>query len=358
MDSDIKCIQKISIATQQTFDEIIRTVFKKTIAPYSSPVKNKIIFNAKQQKYNKYMPTNFANSVSNYTYKLNNRCLGWSGDTVANLCAEPKVSTNKTVLLTSYDNFISILSGSIQSNSTHNVELKYKNIFSGLENVIIEDIKSLSELEKLFAELFTYDSSNFLEMVKLVNSIQKKDIDVLIRFISSLSENGEWDSIDEKELYQNIFGVKFLNMFFTNPLIMKLIELKMEQLILTSSYVFTLLKVLFIVFGFSKMTPTVAVENMSLNLPEVNKIIVVSVKLYGEMFPHLVSIIGGTDGYFSYVPNMQIKESFDGLTTISEFIWHFYYFSYGTYIIYLSTIKKTASINAKINNKIKYLNTI
>jgi hypothetical protein len=358
MDSDIKCIQKISITTQQTFDEIITILLKKTVAPYSSPVKNKIIFNAKQQKYNKYTPTNFSNSVSNYTYKLNNRCLGWSGDTVANLYAEPKVSKNKSVLTTSYDNFISILSGSIQSNSIHNVELKYKNVFSGIEGISTDEIKSLPELEKLFAELFTYDSANFIDMIKLINSIQKKDIDMLIRFISSVSENGEWDSINEKEIYQNTFGVKFLNMFFTNTLIMKLIEINMEQLILTSSYVFTLFKVLFIVFGFSKMTPTVAIENSSFEFPQNNKIIVVSVKLFGELFPHLVSIIGGTDGYFSYVPNMQIKESFEGLTTISEFIWHFYYYSYGTYIIYLSTIKKTTSLNAKINNKIKYLNAI
>ena len=82
------------------------------------------------------------------------------------------------------------------------------------------------------------------------------------------------------------------------------------------------------------------------------------IKLFGDIYPTIISILGGTEFFppENLVINCNnIPQNYNYLTSIPEFLWRFNDFSYCKYINYLASKQLDNVIKAKINNKTKYL---
>jgi hypothetical protein len=109
--------------------------------------------------------------------------------------------------------------------------------------------------------------SDFVNMIRLINTIENKNLQWVNSFIGLMSVKN-WSDLDEatQKKYTNVLGDTFINNFINNPLIKILLQSDASELIITASYLFVLLKMLFSVFGYSRLVPNVInVEQLSTN---------------------------------------------------------------------------------------------
>lgn len=191
---------------------------------------------------------------------------------------------------TQYSNFLNVLeSRSIQgiianrkASFAYTSDIPYKYSFRQLENIgkdIIDQTDPcidgcdsakmstsmlrvrLYNLEQDLAKLsvnypVVYDA--YIEMIRIINSVQRIKMNSVINLIAALSYQ-RWDDLspNQQQIYVNALGIEFIEIFNSNELITILLQSGMSQLILTTSYLYPLLKMLFIVFGYSKLVPLV-----------------------------------------------------------------------------------------------------
>lgn len=97
----------------------------------------------------------------------------------------------------------------------------------------------------------------YIELLKIINSIDRKQIDWVINIIAALTYQ-RWEELSntQQKTFLNALGEEFVNGFVGNPLITILLQTDSE-LILTSAYLYPVLKMLFVVFNYSKLTPRI-----------------------------------------------------------------------------------------------------
>lgn len=98
----------------------------------------------------------------------------------------------------------------------------------------------------------------YLQMIRLVNSVHRSKLVWIINLVASLSYQN-WDQLtsEQQQIYIDALGQDFMDTFNNNELITILLQSDSAEIILTGSYLYSLLKMLFIVFGYSKLTPVV-----------------------------------------------------------------------------------------------------
>ena len=96
----------------------------------------------------------------------------------------------------------------------------------------------------------------YIEMVHLLNSLSTVDTIWIINLIGVLSYK-PWEALTATEQTRFIdqLGQEFVNKFLCNELVTILLQSNSPQLILTSSYLYSVLKMLFVVFGFNNLEP-------------------------------------------------------------------------------------------------------
>lgn len=97
---------------------------------------------------------------------------------------------------------------------------------------------------------------SYIEMVKLINSVQRSSMVWVINLISTLTYQ-RWDDLttSQQNIYIEALGESFIDCFNSNTLITILLQSGAPQLILKGSYFYSLLKMLFVVFGYAELTP-------------------------------------------------------------------------------------------------------
>ena len=476
-------MKNVSRNIQNTFEELIKLVLRKTLRPILNPLgpNTKVVYNNFLGKYERgFIGSCPEDSINKYNYVLTHDCLGWADDVLTNfrilakfiknnalqksLTNSKSTAFNQKVKLpyldergqsnkcckcktdSQYKNFLLMLeSRSIQNiisnkrpTMPYTSDMTYKDSFRQLENIgkdIIDQTDpciSGSESSKMSTSMLRVKLYNleqdlanmsvqypnifdaYIEMIRLINSVPRSKIVWVINIIAVLSFQ-TWDQLNnsQKRPYLDILGENFIHSFNSNELITILLQSGSSDIILTASYFYSLLKMLFIVFGYSKLVPFVGEEdpNKSKKLyrdqfrkhlekyrgayfrrgdknsccsgcdddgpcdddtnepyemrksdnEPVDQCVYEFIKLFGDLYPTIIGLMGGTETFppesieISYD---DIPPTYDNLSSLPEYLWRYNDYSYCKYLIYISSKQLTNALACKINAKTKYLQTI
>lgn len=254
--------------------------------------------------------------------------------------------------------------------------------------------------------------NSYIKMVRIINSVNRNKITRLLNLVALLSVQ-KWKDvpIQQQHIYIQFFGEKFINDLVDNDLFNILVSSPSFELVLTTSYLYPLLKMLFSVFGYSKIIPNFAfneLNSFTKNIPttNINTIInrtlpnslfnelsvnpttgIVSrntidnvyqsnsnlpiimtnisvhdyIRIFGGLYPTIISLMGGTEIFpseFLRVACDAIPQNYCDLNNIPEYLWRFNDYSYCIYKNYIDSKQLVMSLCAKKNNRVKYLYTI
>ena len=107
-----------------------------------------------------------------------------------------------------------------------------------------------------------YDA--YIEMLRIINSVPRQKMIWIINLIAALSFQA-WDELSQQQqnTYIDVLGNDFIHAFNDNELITILLQSGSSELILTASYLYSLLKMLFVVFGYSRLVPIITDKSTS-----------------------------------------------------------------------------------------------
>lgn len=225
-----------------------------------------------------------------------------------------------------------------------------------------EALVALERRISSFAELDPCMYDQYLAMVMTVNSISQPKMDWLTNLLAVLSVDS-WEGISHKthEAYLRAIGSDIIDQLRNNQLVDLLCQSDRCDLILTTSYLFPIMKMLFCVFGFSKAIPNVVPEWQTQPSPQgCHQGIFEYIAQFGNLYPNLISLMGGTDHQPHNVPIRfsQINPSFLDLTALPEYLWRFNDYAYCCYLKQQDSAKVPVCRSRQINDKVMYLKTL
>lgn len=262
----------------------------------------------------------------------------------------------------------------------------------------------LSNYPDLYAE--------YIDMVRLINSENTSNTISIISLIGTLTVVS-WDNLapSQQQAYINRLGQKFINDFNSNKLITILLKTNTPELILTTSYLYSLLKMLYSVFGYDKLVPNLFVkgdqfynsdeccfpiesirkynnknrgafttrsyidehegceqtcepicEPIYRCLPDCvppSECTYNFIRVFNELYPTITEIMGGTI-FPTPCQNLSccdIPPNYCNINSIPSFLLRFTEFSYCAYLEYIDSKQVHNALGANIDNKIRYLKT-
>ena len=318
----------------------------------------------------------------------------------------------------------------------------------------------LYSLDKALADLSVDHPcifEDYIQMLRIINSIPRNKMVWVINLIALLSFQS-WENVppQQQKSYIDALGEDFICAFNSNELVTILLQSDSAEVILTGSYLYSLLKMLFIVFGYSKLVPIVTdtcsnnereayreklrkhfekyrgaffrrgddreveyVEKPCKHCPDscrtapcskpyikpcddngsicqnnnsipetleqvetvrprnemhlgessncipdcepVNPCIYDVIKLFGDLYPTLIGLMGGTEVFppeCIEVSCNDIPPNYDCLSSLPEYLWRFNDFSYCRHLEYVNSRMVRNALSAKVNAKARYLQTM
>lgn len=237
---------------------------------------------------------------------------------------------------------------------------------------------SLSQLDEILANMSDDVFNNYVEMNRLLNSLDNGKIPALCRLLATL-EVISWANLTDAQRcdFINSLGQCFIDKFNSNQLITDLLNEKQSELILTTSYMFTISKLLFFVFGYdllanpppiSDCSPPVTNNNNNSNCCDTQESCQPEGCANSEALEYVNIFIGFWPSIASFMdarcpPGCSERQvncgcvipSYDGTCTIGQMLWRFYDYSY---CVFLEEVKKRLIPNSstlKINKQIQVL---
>ena len=485
-------MKTISRHIQQTFEELMKLLLRKTLRPAVNPLgaNTKVVYNRCRRRYERgLIGSTPEDNINKYIYLITHESLGWTDDSLANFRVLPKFIKNSNVpqrfpagyanlrntllsksnvafsdqeirtnnltgrmpALTQYKNFLSLLSSkSMQSvianknaSFSYSADIPYTHSFRQLESVgrdIIDQTdpviggleSSKMSTSMLRAKLYILDKSladlsvehpdifeAYIEMLRIINSVPRSRMIWVINLIALLSFQS-WDNVSpqQQKTYIEALGEDFISAFNSNELITILLQGGSSETILTSSYLFSVIKMLFIVFGYSKLVPLItdscpdsgrrairdkykkhldryrgaffrrgeehdetnpdqnnpdelpaydprrdpnSIDNRAPDCDPVDPCIYDYIKLFGDLYPTLIGLMGGTEVFppeCIEVDCKNIPPDYNGLTSLPEYLWRFNDFSYCKHLDYVNARQIKNALASKVCAKAKYLQTI
>jgi hypothetical protein len=258
---------------------------------------------------------------------------------------------------------------------------------------------SLFELADNNPELY----SSYIDMVRIVNSVDRCNIPWVINLISVMCYSS-WDDLccDQQGSYIEALGHQFICDFTANQIICILMQGGAAEIIIVASYLFPLLKMLFSVFGFSLLIPNIVdccttndvekrdkldkyfndrkgaymrrgecpIQNLCCQpdnccscssdnkacCEPVDPCTYEFIKSFCDLYPTIISIMGGSETFPQECLEVccdDIPPNYFCLNTIPDFLWRFNDFSYCNYITVLRARQDCYDNNpgTKINAK-------
>lgn len=227
---------------------------------------------------------------------------------------------------------------------------------------------SLLELDARLTSLMDLDYTRYdqlISIIKTVNSIPQSKIEWLTNLLANLS-TGNWESISYQshKAYIQALGPDVIDQLKGNELVDILSQMDRPDLILTSSYLFPLLKMLFCVFGWSKATPHVIPEwssNCANAVPRLDhRAIYQYISQFETVYPNLAALMGDSS---QPPPNVavrfsQINPGFADLANLSEYLWRFNDYAYCCHLREYDYAKIPVEKVGLIANKVCYLRSL
>ena len=460
----------ISKEIQCVFEELIKLLLRKTLPPSLNPLgpasTSNIVYNNYRGKYERGLITSCSHdNVGKYIYSMTHDSLGWIDNNLVNFRAvakyirynvQPKLpvvynDSLGTIRTYSYNSFITCLtSRSMQSvianrrgSAVYISDLPYTDSFRQLEAVgrdIIDQtdpcISGVASAKMSTAmlriKLYNLECSltnlahshpnifdSYIEMVRIINSMPRNKMVWVINLVALLTYQS-WENLTptQQHQYLNALGSRFIDAFNDNELITILLQSEYSDLILTCSYLYPLLKMLFIVFGYSKLVPNiipiVAPGTSACPIPTdfykhvdryagatlrrqgclsdtatisspychptpttsavppivvgeqpqlfdyepVDQCIYDFIKLFGDLYPTLVGLMGGTENFpaeGTEINCSSIPPNYDLLLSIPEYLWRFNDYSYCIYLDIVHSRQCINTIGSKINARARLL---
>ena len=311
--------RNIQYSFEELIKLLIRKTLRPALNPLN-PNTN-IVYNNYRGRYERgFIRSSIDDNINKYSYIMTHESLGWTEETLVNFKTMAKFIKNNLPMrfpagnaliynvikpkskvaftshgtgdatFTPYKKFISVLvSNNInniiankQASSTYTTDVPYSSAFKELE-MIGQDIidqtdpcicssdsaamstsmlrAKLHNLELSLAELSVnhptiYDA--YIEMLRIMNSFPRNKIVWVINLVAALTYQ-RWDClpVNKQNAYLDALGEEFISIFIDNELITILLQSDTSELILSCSYLYPLLKMLFIAFGYSKLVPCV-----------------------------------------------------------------------------------------------------
>lgn len=398
---------EISKSIQSVFEELIKLLLRKTLhgslnKSAKTTVTSAHVFNQKD-------------SVHKYTYHMTKHSLGWDNQMLANIKIFSKQCKNATgknngktnqstakfipsyVHYTDLANTMSVqdLTNRIANNRLlfYTVDLPYIHCFRKLEllgkNIIYQTQPSrnmhcrakmitarlsmrLQQLEKLLTHLLVNDPSMYdayIGMVHLINSLHKSKISWMIALTAILMDDC-WESVTDgvKNLYYLQLGKDFVQHYLHNPWIVMLIRSKNAKLILTASLLYPLLKMLFIVFGYSKWVPIV--ETKTTNETRVDSFCAKNespsifhdayqtIYWFNNLYPTITGLMGGlsfVEPQTTPIKHLDIPPNYHHLNTLADYLCRFNDYAYCQHLSALQSKKQPFNSKNKTIHRLKHL---
>ena len=253
---------------------------------------------------------------------------------------------------------------------------------------------------------------SYKEMIMIINSLPRNKTIGIISLIAALTYSN-WENLTdiEKTRFTNDLGTTFITRFNANKLITILLQSDSSELILKASYLYSVLKMLFVVFGLNyleadnqtefieigccqqrleklkphydkyaggRITRCPSMDNGSDGITPIKKIIkqpnaalscseevedcvLAHISAFCGLYPNITKIMGicsDLPDVYKYLSCATIPPSYDGLLTINQFLWRYEEFSYCKYIDMISAKLVNNALSTKVDEKIRYLKTV
>ena len=449
---------------QCTFEELVKLLLRKTLPSVLNPLgpNTRVVYNAFLCRYERgFVGSAPFDNINKYHYLITNDSLGWTNDLLVNFkvisksikhdisrklsapesLTDPSANASKygkgqktkipyreiICYLTSKKTHPALASGK-KDHKIYTADVPYHEAFRQLENIgkdIIDQTEPcirasesakmstsmlrvrLYNLEQDLANLSIQNPKIFdwyIEMVRLINTIPKSKINWIINLIALLTFQN-WDNLEccHKESYLNALGEDIIKAFNDNQLITILLQARLPEIILTASYLYPLLKMLFIVFGYSKLVPLVDENSIGKQQPvpkdylkkymqrykgaffrrgvcptdarpctgsatepkpekePVDQAVYDFIKLFGDLYPTIIGLVGGTESFPPETIEIGCSDipcTYENLTTVSEYLWRYNDYSYCRYLEYVSSKQMSNALASKINAKVRYLSSV
>ena len=464
----VDTIANISGLVQRSFSELVKLTLRKTIRPVLNPLgrNTKIVYNSYTGKYERgFVGFDPSDSVNKYLYQMDSTTIGWNGDNIVSFKMTPKTASNPMfspsqtrapnaplpvnpiplslggagLKSTSFRILVSNIASQSatatiinrKSGFTYMCNMAYTDSFDQL-NQIGQDILDqtdpaitpqdssrmstallrveLFNLERTLADMLSnYPElyASMLDMVRLINSSDSTNTQTIISLIGALSVV-DWSALSliQQQTYINRLGQTFITDFNCNEMIAILLKTATPELILTTSYFYSLQKMLYVVFGYNKIVPSLfsAVDPLAnpadlLPSPSIQRYTYNKmgafitrgtlasstpqnvglptttvyqpdctppsqstydfIKAFGDLYPLIIQILGGFN-FPSPCQNLlciNIPPTYDNLVDLPQFLLRFTEKAYCTYLTTLDMKIVLASVGVTIDDRIRYLKT-
>lgn len=311
---------------------------------------------------------------------------------------EQKEAAEKKALIsrstTEYKRFIEFISAknmqniiaNRKSSFAYSCDIPYMDCFKQLANIGDDIVNQTDEtindpgtstlllrkkLDKLEGDLYNLFELNqpiycsYIEMIYIINSIDRSQLQMLINLIAALSYQ-DWSELDPSEQvrFTTSLGTTFIEQFNANQLITILLQDDASNLILTASYLYSLLKMLFCVFGYTDLTPNLTLdccESLGCNCQQSSPCDYAKVIYFQMMYPTLIAIISNPECIPSACPEIHcpdIPQTYQDLDCINQYFWRFNDYSYCQYMQYNAEKQMTLSLASKVSTKINFLKAL
>jgi len=440
VEDDLKIISR---DIQNAFEELIRLLLRKTLKPVLNQIspRTKKIKNNFLDRYERgYLGSCSEDKIGNYCYILTHDCLGWVDDNINNFKIVPKFIKNtqtqsygknnnrlnlksrisagdKTCRLrTDYQNLIELINtrnvqnliASGKNALSYHCGISYKDCFKNLQSIGYDIINQTDpsippqtsmklSTSMLRSKLYRLDQNlaklekagsvydDFVKMILTINSVPKGKIIWIINLLSVLSFQ-KWGvvKLETQQTYYKTLGEDVIEKILQNNLIQHLIKMDKCELILKCAYLYSLLKMLFVVFGFGKITPIVlldTVDSYPENINERRKSMLRRgqdnkikgqmiefcekiypadydfINLFDQIYPNILCIMGGSKKFPPEnlkIYSEDVPRQYNDLDKIPQYLWRYHDYSYCQYLksLHLSTVDQ---LQKKIEKKSKSL---
>ena len=460
-------ITNISEIIEETFSELIKLVLRKTIRPTLNPIgrNSRTIFNEFTRRSERvFNGTDPSDCVNKYIYSMTTEAIGWTSDSITVFRMIPKAGPcnriNPTVgraplsssllpssssigpgisfrrmiesIATSSSNLSSVISN--RRGGTNIINMTYGESFKQLNSIgqdiinqtdpLVSSAESarmstamlrarLFNLETLFTHLSTTYKDmwpSFVDMVRLINSLDSSNTPSIITLVFTLSEI-PWANLSPAEQagFVDKLGQNFINDFNSNELIAILLGTVVPELIISTSLLYSLLKQLYVVFGYSELIPNLLNLNDPSCIPDCPKIcrtknqgafivrpgfpidpcqpmcprpcqeicpevcgpsecidcipppqcVYDFIKIFIALYPEISSLMGGCafPAPCQGIRCCDIPPSYLCLQTLADFLLRYTLFSYCIYFDFISSrqVSNALGINGRIDERVRYL---
>uniref|UniRef100_A0A6C0LR47 Uncharacterized protein n=1 Tax=viral metagenome TaxID=1070528 RepID=A0A6C0LR47_9ZZZZ len=237
--------------------------------------------------------------------------------------------------------------------------------------------QNLTNLSALYPDIY----NAYIELIKIINSQPRSNIKWVIELIATLTYR-RWFDIPENQkiTFIEILGEEFIRGINANELATILLQSGLPEILIRTCYMYSLLKMLFIVFGYNKLIPKIVTDPIIIDngieietiqevdncivecdtdCEPVNKCIYDIIKLFNDLYPTIGELMGGSDTFPPECHEIKCDEippNYDCLVTIPEYLWRFNDYSYCQHLDYVNSKIVRNSLHSKITNTVRYLN--